>query len=351
MIDKYDKLLLIEPLSPEDEFEMIEKYQSTKNEELLEYIVNANLRFVYSLAKQYKEDMPYLSVDDLFSEGTYGLIKAISKFDNHRGFKLISYGVWWIRNYMLRYIDSHNFVKIPRNIRAEKKKIDEFKKIYFNKYGFNPSISMISEELYISCEKISKIFSLSSTSVFSYDNKVTEQDQSVIDTYTEEEDDNMISVERVDMILDKITDIRSRFIMESYFGINTKKLTFKEIGEFLKISPTRAAQINTETILKLRKKNNLNDFDDFDGSVIPKLRKIKSNKKIDDSVISKLSKTEPINKTNEITDEEIDRIIISTKEKLSYKIKEKERKDKEKIIIEEVFETKNFIKRLFNKLF
>ncbi len=246
-------------LSPQEEIEVVERMKRG-DEKAREILIKANLRFVVSVAKQYASGMASLS--DLISEGTIGLIKAAECFDNTRGFKFISYAVWWIRQSIMSYLSNKvDQVRTPQNRFLLFKKVEKFKSHMEATTGVTPSFIQISDHLGIKESDVRDI--LKKTSVSSLDLPLLDGEEDS-DTYrdrlTYEEDDadaedakeeDVQEIKRTLLCL----DAREKQVICWAFGIGDLegKRSNTEIARELKISNQRVEQIRYVALRKMRK--------------------------------------------------------------------------------------------------
>jgi RNA polymerase primary sigma factor len=229
----------------------------------LEKMVKANLRFVVSVAKQYQHQG--LSLPDLINEGNIGLIKAAQKFDECRGFKFISYAVWWIRQSIMAAIaENSRSIRLPLNQVNLISKINKFISCYEQEFECTPTHEDIASGLDIPVYKVSDIIGFSSKVGVSLDTPVGDDNDSntLLDLYVncdEVSTDNSLINEslRVDVeqTLQDLND-RERDIIKMIFGINTREHTLDEIAIKIKLSKERIRQLKESAIKKLRSKKN-----------------------------------------------------------------------------------------------
>ena len=246
-LDKYlQEIGHEELLSAEEEVELAQRIRKG-DRKALEKLTKANLRFVVSVAKQYQNQG--LSLPDLINEGNLGLIKAAEKFDETRGFKFISYAVWWIRQSILQAIaEQSRIVRLPLNQVGSVNKINRMLVKFEQENERRPSIS----------DKIEDAM------------KVTGRHVSVDAPFTDSEDNNLLDVlvnddapmadvslvreslkEEVARVLQMLSD-RERKIVEAFFGINQPEMTLEEIAEKFGLTRERVRQIKEKAIRRLR---------------------------------------------------------------------------------------------------
>jgi len=225
----------------------------------LDQLVKANLRFVVSIAKQYSNQG--LSLEDLINDGNLGLIKAAHRFDEERGYKFISYAVWWIRQAMLQSLAEHSrIVRLPLNRAGTLYRIGKVSRQLDQELGRAPSAGEIAKRLDISEEEVEGTMHIANTHV-SLDDPYSndKDDNSLVDYLTDENqllpDEDTYSnalVEDMEKALDTLSE-REKNILTMYFGINGEEpLTLEEIGAELGLTRERIRQIKEKAIQRLR---------------------------------------------------------------------------------------------------
>ena len=223
----------------------------------LEKLTRANLRFVVSVAKQYQNQG--LSLPDLINEGNMGLIKAAEKFDETRGFKFISYAVWWIRQSILQALaEQARIVRLPLNQVGSLNKINKALQRFEQLYERRPSAEELAELLDIPVEKIAETLKMSGRHVSVDAPFVEGEDNSLIDVMVNEDSPNAdrglinesLSKE-IDRALATLTD-REAEIVRKFFGIGMPEMTLEEIGEEFGLTRERVRQIKEKAIRRLR---------------------------------------------------------------------------------------------------
>ena len=259
----YNKILKVKPLTPEQEVEHFRAYREQGNELSFKILVESNLRFVLQIARKNMIRPDETSLDDLFSEGSIGLITAIQKFDYTRGFKLISYGVWWIRQSILAYKLNRGHITIPQNVKGDYNKMMRFEQKYVNEHFMPPSKEKIALELDITVKRVEKIRQNISISVVSYDVK-DEEGYSLLDTLESKIEikgnlEKSYAKEKTDVLLNKLSSEREKEMLKLYYGFNgNDPMTYSEIGEEFDITGSRVAQILQKAIKKLRRLDKVN---------------------------------------------------------------------------------------------
>jgi RNA polymerase primary sigma factor len=248
-------------ITPDEEVELAQQIR-TGSKEALDKLVKANLRFVVSVAKQYQNQG--LSLQDLINEGNLGLIKAAKRFDETRGFKFISYAVWWIRQSISHAIaDQSRIVRLPVNqlgaVNRIKKEISRLEQIY----NRPPTIEEISEVVDLPIDKIAEIVKIASRHI-SMDAPVnTEDDTNFIDTFVSEDvtrTDSFLIKESLEKEVNEtleVLDPNERELICMFFGIGkAHEFTLEEIGEKFKMTREGARQLKEKALKKLKKSNN-----------------------------------------------------------------------------------------------
>ena len=244
-------------LSPEEEVELAQRIK-TGDKKALEKLTKANLRFVVSVAKQYQNQG--LGLPDLINEGNIGLIKAAEKFDETKGFKFISYAVWWIRQCIEQAVSEQGkIVRIPSNqadfIRKIKKEASKFEQ----QHERRPSVHEISDSTSFPPERIEDALS-GDTQQVSVDAQIAngEGSNSLIDMIFAQQQlptDNALLTEslkeELKLALDHL-DERERTVIEAIFGIGQAEATMAEIGRRNNLTRERVRQIRDKAIRKLR---------------------------------------------------------------------------------------------------
>ena len=247
-----------ELLTPKEEVELAERIQDG-DEVAIELLVNANLKFVISIAKEYQNQG--LPLADLISEGNYGLVKAALRFDSTRGFRFISYAVWWIKQSIIQSLnDNSRTIRLPANVILKLAKIrKELEKFEFeNEREANTGeiINDHNDEEEIEIILTPKVSSLNAP----INEEGGEMSELIADTSDDDIDDYGID-ERVKGELNEILsalDDRERDIIESYYGINRSHvgMTLDDIGDKYHLTKERIRQIKEKAIRKLRHNSN-----------------------------------------------------------------------------------------------
>ncbi|WP_278820146.1 sigma-70 family RNA polymerase sigma factor [Hoylesella nanceiensis] len=257
-LDKYLQEITQERLlTAEEEIALARKIKEG-DKDALQKLTRANLRFVVSVAKQYQHQG--LSLPDLINEGNIGLIKAAEKFDDTRGFKFISYAVWWIRQSIMQALaDQSRLVRLPLNQVGSVNKINKISNKFEQEFERKPSIAEIAEEINLSQERVSDAIKGNNRHV-SMDAPLTDgNDNGLADLLQGNESPDIDSHLLLESLREElklalnILDERERFVIEAFYGINQPEMTLQEIGAKKGLTRERARQIREKAIRKLRK--------------------------------------------------------------------------------------------------
>lgn len=256
-LDKYlQEIGKEELITVEEEVELAQRIKKG-DQEALEKLTKANLRFVVSVAKQYQNQG--LSLPDLINEGNLGLIKAAEKFDETRGFKFISYAVWWIRQSILQALaEQSRIVRLPLNQVGSLNKINKAFGRFEQENERVPSPEELADMLDIPKEKVSDTLRVSGRHV-SVDAPFADgEDNNLLDVLVNTDSPNadrgLINeslATEVDRALDTLTD-REKDIIKHFFGIGCSEMTLEEIGEKFGLTRERVRQIKEKAIRRLR---------------------------------------------------------------------------------------------------
>ena len=256
-LDKYlQEIGKEELITVEEEVELAQRIKKG-DQEALEKLTKANLRFVVSVAKQYQNQG--LSLPDLINEGNLGLIKAAEKFDETRGFKFISYAVWWIRQSILQALaEQSRIVRLPLNQVGSLNKINKAFARFEQEHERTPSPGELANELELPKEKVTDTLRVAGRHV-SVDAPFADgEDNSLLDVLVNPDSPNAdrglinesLSTE-VDRALETLTE-RERDIIKYFFGIGCSEMTLEEIGEKFDLTRERVRQIKEKAIRRLR---------------------------------------------------------------------------------------------------
>ena len=256
-LDKYLQEIGKEDLiTVEEEVELAQRIRKG-DQEALEKLTKANLRFVVSVAKQYQNQG--LSLPDLINEGNLGLIKAAEKFDETRGFKFISYAVWWIRQSILQALaEQSRIVRLPLNQVGSLNKINKAFARFEQEHERVPSPEELAQELELPREKVTDTLRVAGRHI-SVDAPFADgEDNSLLDVLVNPDSPNadrgLINeslATEVDRALETLTE-RERDIIRYFFVIGCSEMTLEEIGEKFDLTRERVRQIKEKAIRRLR---------------------------------------------------------------------------------------------------
>ena len=256
-LDKYlQEIGREELITVEEEVELAQRIKKG-DQEALEKLTRANLRFVVSVAKQYQNQG--LSLPDLINEGNLGLIKAAEKFDETRGFKFISYAVWWIRQSILQALaEQSRIVRLPLNQVGSLNKINKALSKFEQENERMPSPEELADILEIPREKIADTLRVSGRHVSVDAPFVDEEDNSLLDVLVNNDSpsaDRGLVNESLNKEIERALSTlatREREIIKSFFGIGCQEMTLEEIGERFGLTRERVRQIKEKAIRKLK---------------------------------------------------------------------------------------------------
>ena len=256
-LDKYLQEIGREELvTPDEEVELAQRIRKG-DQEALEKLTRANLRFVVSVAKQYQNQG--LSLPDLINEGNLGLIKAAEKYDETRGFKFISYAVWWIRQSILQALaEQSRIVRLPLNQVGSLNKINKALTRFEQENERQPTNEELSEMIDVPKDKISDTLRVGSRHVSVDAPFVEGEDNSLLDVLPNDDspsaDKGLVNESlntEIERALSTLTD-REREIVKSFFGIGCQEMTLEEIGERFGLTRERVRQIKEKAIRRLK---------------------------------------------------------------------------------------------------
>ncbi|MGI6478421.1 MAG: sigma-70 family RNA polymerase sigma factor [Salinivirgaceae bacterium] len=256
-LDKYLQEIGKEDLiTVEEEVELAQRIHKG-DREALEKLTRANLRFVVSVAKQYQNQG--LSLPDLINEGNLGLIKAAEKFDETRGFKFISYAVWWIRQSILQALaEQSRIVRLPLNQVGSLNKINKAYAKFEQENERTPTTEELAEILEIPKEKVADTLRVSGRHISVDAPFVEGEDNSLLDVLENSHSpdaDGILMKEslskEIERALSTLTE-RERDIIKLHFGISCQEMTLEEVGERFGLTRERVRQIKEKAIRRLR---------------------------------------------------------------------------------------------------
>ncbi len=256
-LDKYlQEIGREELISVSEEVELAQRIKKGDHA-ALEKLTKANLRFVVSVAKQYQNQG--LSLPDLINEGNLGLIRAAQKFDETRGFKFISYAVWWIRQSILQALaEQSRIVRLPLNQVGSLNKITKELSKFEQENERRPSPEELAERLDMPVDKVSDTMKVSGRHISVDAPFVEGEDNSLLDVLPNEDSpmaDSNLNQEslskEVDRALKQLYD-REREILKMFFGIGCQEMTLEEIGAKFDLTRERVRQIKEKAIRRLK---------------------------------------------------------------------------------------------------
>jgi len=251
-----------ELISPDEEVELAQRIKKG-DRKALERLTRANLRFVVSVAKQYQNQG--ISLPDLINEGNVGLIKAAEKFDETRGFKFISYAVWWIRQSILQAIaDQSRLVHLPLNQQSVVNKINRALSKFEQENERRPSAEELSDHIDVPREKIDEAIIASGRQI-SVDAPFSDGDESslldVLENPNAPMADHKLVGEslkaEVNQALQTLSE-RERNVIKAFFGIGQPEMTLDEIGSKYGLTRERVRQLKEKALRRLRSDNKYN---------------------------------------------------------------------------------------------
>ena len=260
-LDKYLVEIGRAPMvSIEEEIELAQaiKKGGRAGERAKNKLVEANLRFVVSVAKQYQHQG--LTLTDLIDEGNIGLIKAAERFDETRGFKFISYAVWWIRQSILQAIaEQSRIVRLPLNQVGSLNKVNHEINKFEQENLRRPSVEEIADRTGVDEEKISQSMAASGHHVSidapfgdDDDNAMVDVMSSGDDSRTDKQVDHESMAMELKQVLGQVLKERERQIVCACFGIGEPEKGLEEIGDKMGLTPERVRQIREKSISRLR---------------------------------------------------------------------------------------------------
>ncbi|MBW6535086.1 MAG: RNA polymerase sigma factor RpoD/SigA [Mariniphaga sp.] len=256
-LDKYlQEIGKEELITVEEEVELAQRIKKG-DQAALEKLTRANLRFVVSVAKQYQNQG--LSLPDLINEGNLGLIKAAEKFDETRGFKFISYAVWWIRQSILQALaEQSRIVRLPLNQVGSLNKINKAFSKFEQEHERKPSPEELAESLELPADKVADTLRVSGRHVSVDAPFVDGEDNSLLDVLVNNDSPNADRLliqeslaREIHRALATLTE-READIIRLFFGIGCQEMTLEEIGERFGLTRERVRQIKEKAIRRLR---------------------------------------------------------------------------------------------------
>ena len=266
----FKELRQIDQISGDEQIKLAILAQSG-DRSAMDKLIKCNLRFVLTIAKDYKKWSTNTDIEDLINEGNIGLIKAVEKFDADKGYKFISYAVWWIRQSIIQYIyENGNMVRLPINKINIIGKVNKASESLSHEFEREPTAEELQEVTGFSAEDIKSTF-LDSSKCFSFDQKLSEDSENelidIIPGETMEDIEVKMSGEslkhEIGVVMDSLTE-RENQILNCYFGLNgSKEMGLKEIGDEIGLTNERVRQIKELALKKLRMYNKSSKLREF----------------------------------------------------------------------------------------
>jgi len=259
----FNEIASIPTLTEQEEQKLIKKYRESKDQKALEKLINSNLKFVVSVAKNYQSTkVPLL---DLISDGNVGLIKAVDRFDESKGYKFISYAVWWIRQSILESInDTERLIRLPANKSQMISKIKKFVDDFYKEKGIIPSNNDICDYFNISSYNLNEINQVSgnhaslNSPTLEDDDSSSSLEEMVASDFFESPDFSLSKNDVKDKIniLLNLLNPREADILRASFELlddyGNHQQTMETVREKYKISETRVNQIKKDILIKIR---------------------------------------------------------------------------------------------------
>ena len=257
-LDKYlQEIGKVDLITPDQEVELAQLIRQG-DQEALETLTKANLRFVVSVAKQYQNQG--LTLGDLINEGNMGLIKAAQRFDETRGFKFISYAVWWIRQSILQALaEQSRIVRLPLNRVGSLNRISRAYSALEQRFEREPSAEELANVVNMTASEVVETMKMQGRHI-SVDAPLSQEEENslldVLEDKTEKKPDQGLISEslrkEITRALDTLT-VRESDVIKDYFGLNSQSaLTLEEIGTKFKLTRERVRQIKEKAIRRLR---------------------------------------------------------------------------------------------------
>ncbi|MBQ6771376.1 MAG: RNA polymerase sigma factor RpoD/SigA [Bacteroidales bacterium] len=256
-LDKYLADIAKERLLTADEEVELARRIKDGDQKALDKLVRSNLRFVVSVAKQYQNQG--LSLQDLINEGNLGLVKAAQRFDETRGFKFISYAVWWIRQSILQAVaEQSRIIRLPMNQVGALAKVRKAISLLEQKFQRRPTLKEIADVVGMDEDKVEQLMNLNSRHI-STDAPLDDDDANFLDVFVQDDEvqtDSAVEQESTNRAirhsLDQLSD-KERSVVCMYFGLGTQReYSLEEIALKLDISRERTRQIRDRALKRLR---------------------------------------------------------------------------------------------------
>lgn len=258
-LDKYlQEISKEEMVTPEEEVELAKRIHAG-DADAADRLVRANLRFVVSVAKQYQYQNQGLGLQDLINEGNMGLMKAAWKFDETKGFKLISYAVWWIRQSILQALaEQSRTIRIPFNQVNYLTKIARARNEFEQKNCRQATTEELAEMTGLSSDKIIESMVVSENAVSADARFSEDEDGALLDIIPDKDAlpaDSRVESESIKIEIGRLLEVlpeRARNILKAIYGIGCREMTIDEIGERYGLTRERVRQIREKSLRRLR---------------------------------------------------------------------------------------------------
>ncbi len=261
----------IDMLTAEEEAELARRIREG-DQEALDRLTKANLRFVVSVAKQYQNQG--LSLSDLINEGNVGLMKAARRFDETKGFKFISYAVWWIRQSILQAIVEYSrIVRLPLNKVGSYNKVNQAFQSFVQEFEREPTLDELAELLDMTPREVANVLKGGGRHQ-SVDAPLSGEDgdATLLDLIASDEsalpDEGLMAESLKKELQENLSMLtpREREVLSAYYGLNGQKpLTLEEIGELFGLTRERVRQVKERAIRRLRKSRSRNELRSYLG--------------------------------------------------------------------------------------
>jgi RNA polymerase primary sigma factor len=249
----------IEEIPKNEEIKLFCEYQLTKCSNLKQLLINNNLRFVINIAKYYHNSSFY-QLSDLISTGNIGLIKAVEEFDPHKGYKFSTYAVWWIRQSILEGIAKESkVIKQPIKLHSVNQKFIELKNIFYNKYGFEPNVDDIKDDLgeetasEIIAKSVNAIDDNNIVSIYTKLNSFEELNyEDILPTSILNQESIYLDIDLSSLTFSSLNKIEKLVIAYTY-GLNDKpELSFNQISKIIRKGEKEVNKIHDNAIKKIK---------------------------------------------------------------------------------------------------
>ena len=251
----YQEIRKIKPISKNEELNLFYKYQETKCPKIKQLLINNNLRFVLNVAKHYQIGYFY-ELSDIISSGNSGLIKAVEEFNPQKGFKFSTYAIWWIKQAILDGISKESkMLKQPIKQHSINKKYLDLKNDFYNKYGFDPNICDISDDLgQITADEIiaKSVSAINENNIFSINTEISSSEgltyEDILSSSLMNDDTILSQIDLKKIGLKKLNKIQKTVLSYTY-GFNDKpELSFKQISEIINMSEKEIKNIHDKSL-------------------------------------------------------------------------------------------------------